>query len=467
VKRLLIALLLSTSAAAHAQSLSKALVVPTCAQGRELEQAGPGLQQLTMDTQGRLCAAATNAGSTNMVTPVMFNGQVAPATLAYAGLFTGTWNAALAFRQMPSPIPGTFSNFHVLSPTAVAVGQYTFGLVVNGVLTPLQCSIGQGGTNLGTTTQCSDNTDTFDVYANDFLAYGSVPAGTPTALVGYMAISSLFTSANGQESLVGAVTGGFLGTGSISYLGPNSGTPVTTDLAASVVIPTAGILDHLNVYITGNQPATGSVQITVLKNGVPTGIVATCTNTSNLRCNDLTHALSVSAKDTISIQLCPSNIAGCPAGGNAQASTTLQYSMRWQPTVLHQALLLSIGVTNSPTTNYLSVSGNYTAVSTSPTALQNISPAAMTLGDLLVAQCAPTSAAVGRTSTLRANGVIQAPTVIIPTGGAVCPTMDIEQDTTDTYQASADDLLILGTVPIAGGGNTASPFKTSMTATVP
>jgi hypothetical protein len=466
VKRLLLALLLSTSAAAHAQSLSKALVVPICAPGRELEQAGPGLQQFTQDAQGRLCVAATNAGSTNMVTPVMLNGVVPPATLAYSTIFAGSWNGALIYRQTPSPIPGTFSNFSVLSPTAIVAGQYTFGLFVNGVLTQLQCSVGQGGTNLGTTTQCSDNVDTVDVYANDLLAYQSAPANTPTAMVGYVSISVLFTSANGQESLVGAATNGFLSTTAINYLGPSTGVPQTTDLAGSVVMPTAGILDYLTVYISNNQPATGSQQLTVFKNGAPTNIVATCTNASNQRCSDLTHALSVAANDTISLQLCPSNVAGCQAGGTAAASSTLQYSLRWQPSVLHQALVFSNAVSNSATTNYLAAAGNYSAVSTTPTLFQNITPAAMTLGDLTAAQCPAISATAARTVTLRGNGVSQPPTVVLPAGATVCPTLDIEQDTTDTHDATAGELLNILTTA-GGGGQPAAPFKTSMTAVVP
>ena len=464
MKRLLLALLLSTSAAAHAQSLSKALVVPTCAQGRELEQVGPGLQQLTMDTQGRLCAAATNAGGTNMVTPLMVNTTVVGTTTLPTGQnpFSANWNAP-NLRGSPSPIPGTVSSLTVHTLAQIVTGYYTFSFYVNGA-TLLQCSIGQGGPNLGTNQQCSDTVDTVDVYAGNIIAYQSIATGTPTAS-GNISLSSLFTSANGQESLIGSSTNNFISQTAITYIGPSIHQQSTEPLAAAVM-PTDGIVDHLYVSVPYTLPATASIQFTVFKNGVATSITATCSapNTAGL-CTDLTHSLSVAPRDTISLQICPSNAAGC-AAGSLVGNVTMAFSLRWQPAVLHQAVLFGNTVSNSATTNYLAVAGTQSAtVSTNETLVQNIAPATMTLGNLLAAQCPAISATVSRNVTLRSNSVSRAPTVTLPAGSTVCPTLDIEQDTTDTYQTSASELLSILTTVTGGGINPL--FRASMTATVP
>jgi hypothetical protein len=465
VKRLLLALLLSTSAAAHAQSLSKALVVPTCAQGRELEQVGPGLQQLTMDTQGRLCAAATNAGGTNMVTPLMVNTAAVAATVQGQNPFGSNWNAA-ALRGSPSPIPGTVSNLTVHTLAQIVTGYYTFSFYVGGATT-VQCSIGQGGPNLGTNQQCSDTVDTADVYAGNIIAFQSQPTGTPTA-TGNIGLSALFTSANGQESLIGSSTNNFISQTGITYLGPSGFAAVTTDQLAAAVMPTDGVLDHLYVSVPYALLTTASIQFTVFKNGVATSITTTCSapnNTPPQQCTDLTHSLSVAPKDTISLQICPSNAAGCAAGAGV-GNVTIAFSLRWQPAVLHQAVLFSNPNSNSATTNYLAVAGVQNGtVSTNETLVQNISPGTMTLGNLLAAQCPAISATVSRNVTLRSNSVSRAPTVTLPAGSTVCPTLDIEQDTTDTYQTSASELLSILTTVTGGGINPL--FRASMTATVP
>jgi hypothetical protein len=463
VKRLLLALLLSTSAA-HAQSLSKALVVPTCTPGRELEQAGPGLQQLTQDTQGRLCAAATNAGGANMVTPLMVNTTVVGTTTTPTGQnpFSSNWNSPI-LRGSPSPIPGTVSSLTVHTLAQIVTGYYTFSFYVNGA-TSLQCSIGQGGPNLGTNQQCSDTVDTADVYAGDIIAYQSIATGTPTA-TGNIGLSALFTSANGQESLIGSSTNNFISQTAITYIGPSI-YQLGTDQLAAAVMPTDGIVDHLYVSVPYALPATASIQFTVFKNGVATSITTTCSaQTMPQQCTDLTHSLSVAPRDTISLQICPSNAAGCAAGPSV-GNVTMAFSLRWQPTVLHQAVLFGNTINNSATTNYLAVAGTQNAtVSTNETLVQNIAPATMTLGNLLAAQCPAISVTVSRNVTLRSNSVSRAPTVTLPAGPTVCPTLDIEQDTTDTYQTSANELLSIITVPTGGGQNPL--FRASMTATVP
>lgn len=473
MKRLLLALLLSTSAAAHAQSLSKALVVPTCTPGRELEQAGPGLQQLTQDTQGRLCAAATNAGSTNMVTPLMVNTST-PNNTTTTGQnpFGSNWNS-MALRASPTPIPGTISNITAVSQNVIATGYWTFIFNVAGVSTPLRCSIGQGGTNLGTTTRCSDTTDTVDAYAGDLIGYQALPTGTPTT-TGSLSLSALFTSLNGQESLIGNATNNFIPTTVIGFLGPSTlavnnvtTTPAVAEALASAIMPADGILDHLYVSVPYALPATASVQFTVFKNGVATSITTTCSapNTA-LQCTDLTHSLSVSVGDTISLEICASNVAGCPAGA-VTGNVTMSYSLRWQPTVLHQAVLFNTlnGIGTLAQNYYLAVSSSVGTAVTEST-YQNVAPANITLGNLLAAVCPGPGPQYSKSFTLRSNGASQVPTVTIPIGSVACPTLTVEQDTVDTYDVPANALInyfMLST----GTGATATNQKVSMTATVP
>jgi hypothetical protein len=477
VRILLLAALLSATTLAHAQGLSKALVVPTCQIPREVEEGGSALQQLTMDPQGRLCAAPGNAGSQNMTTPIMwYNASPAGNLVFYAPVLGGPWNGSVTFRQSVTPIDGVVANFIAFLPVAVTTNYYTFSLNVNGTSTLLQCSVGQGGVNLGTTTECSDTVDQIAVHPGDLLSIeSSIPGGTPSTVGGLSTMAMTLTSTNGQESLVGGAPNPYLSTTAIQYIGFTGNAAQITDALASSIMPTAGKLDHLYVVSNLAQAVGASVQYTVFKNGVPTAIVTTCTNAAAV-CTDLVDAITIVAGDTISIQICPGGVAGCQAGA-ATATRTMNFSLRFTPATPDQAMVFSTPVGLPAPAVAVRIGALVNAVNTVNTndiTYQNISPpVSMTLGDLIVGQCpgpdVAGAGAVTRTQTLRANSAFQAPVVaIVGNSAAPCPTLEIGQDTTHTYQTGPGDTLSLGvTMNTITNAAALGELKYSMTVVMP
>jgi hypothetical protein len=362
----------------------------------------------------------------------------------------------------------------VLLTTAILANYYTFSLNVNGVSTPLQCSIGQGGVNLGTTTTCSDSADQVIVNAGDLLAIqSSVPGGAPTAGNAFMTFAMTFTGANPQDSVIGGVTTNLSAT-AIQYAGFSEAAPVATDAVASSVMPTAGTLDRLYVALSATQAAGSSYQFTIMKNGVATGLVATC-DVSSL-CGDLSDAVNIVAGDTISLQFCPSGVAGCQ-GGNSPAVRAGEFSLRFKPSVVNQAMLFGMPSQFPPVVAALRLGALVSVVnfvSAVDTNYQSVAPGlSMTLGNLTVAQCpGPDSTGAGgvtRTFTARMGGVNQTPTVAIPGSSiSACPALLTVRDTTHTFQATSGALLNLATsMNTVTNASTLAELKYSMTATVP
>lgn len=476
--RLLLALLLSTTALAHAQSLSKALVVPSC-QGQTLNYAETSLNQLMMDPQGRLCAAGGNAGSANMTTPLMVYANAGPSATAIQSLpLNGNSWGGITIRQTVMPIDGVVANLAVWVAVAVTTNYYTFSLNVNETSTALQCSIGQGGVNLGTTQQCSDTAHQVAVHPGDYVAIAtSFPGGTPSSSGTFAAAATTLTSTNGQESLVGALTNAQISATAIQYSGPGVFQPQASDLLGSAIMPTSGKLDHLYATVNGALVAGSSVQFTVFKNGVPTSITTTCTSAA-ITCTDLIDAITMAVGDTISVQTCPSGIAGCQAG-TAIGARYGSFSLRFQPSTPNQAAVfgvpnptvqpapavaLRVGALSNPVNFAGGVDTNYSNIAP---------PTPMTLGDLIVGQCpgpdVTGAGGVTRTLTLRANSAYQSPTVaLVGNSTAPCPTLEVGQDTTHTYQSPASALLSMGmTMNTITNASTLGAFKYSMTATVP
>jgi hypothetical protein len=482
VRRLfLAALLLTTALAAHAQNLSKALVVPSC-NGSTRELAESSLGQLMMNPQGQLCAGSGNAGTANMTTPILSYGNAGPPV---GGTFhlpiTGSnaWNGNVQLRQSVIPIDGVISNFVILLPVApITTNYFTLSLNVNGVSTALQCSIGQGGVNLGTPQQCSDAVDQIAVHPGDLLSLqSSVPGGAPAPAPSFITTAMTLTSTNGQESFIGSSPNPFMSTTAIQYFAPGTAAlPQATDALASAIMPTAGKLDYLYAVSNPAQLVGNSVRFTVVKNGVPTSIAATCTNAASL-CTDLVNAITVVAGDTISIQMCPGGVAGCQAGA-ASASRAGGFGLRFTPATPDQAMVFGVPVPAGMPAPAVALrlgalSNAVNFVGTFDQNYQNIAPVQMTLGNLTIAQCpGPDTTGAGgvtRTQTLRANGVNQSPTVaLVGNSTAACPTLAIGQDTADTYQTNANDLVGLGmTMNTITNASTLEELKYSMTATAP
>lgn len=93
-----------------------------------------------------------------------------------------------------------------------------------------------------------------------------------------------------------------IGTGTSVYLSPNGGTASTTESSASVPIPRSGTLKNLYVKCVTNSLGTGSLVITVYKNGVATAL-STSMGVGVTSNADTTNTVSITAGDTISVNL--------------------------------------------------------------------------------------------------------------------------------------------------------------------
>lgn len=432
----------------------------------------------------------TKVSGAGMTTPMLALGVGSvPSTTVNSALFPfGTsvagWSTLPQARWMPVPVAGTISNLEVLLPTAVAANYYTIGLYKNSIATSLQCSVGQAGVNLGTTTTCSDSTDVVSVAPGDIIALeSSVPGGTPTTLVGNTSTTMSF-KALGQNSPVGAGAVGNPSTGVVNFFSLGfSGVAQTTDAAASAVMPVAGTFNNLQAKLSGAAGSGRSYQIIAFKNGSATALVAggtsaACGGTSSTACADLADSFSVVAGDTVSVEICPSGVATCPAG-SVPAVVSVAASMNFIPATANQALLFDMPMTmpsSANTTNhFMPVGGTIiSAATTTETGNQNIAPILtthMTLGNLYVAQCPgpdTSGSGVSRSFTLRASGSSQTPTVTVPASTTACPTLSTAQDTTHTYQATTATLLdLLTTINTTTNAAALTELKTAMTVTVP
>jgi hypothetical protein len=423
----------------------------------------------------------SGGGPTNMSTPIFITSSVPSTTSAtYANFGSpGTWSA-LVNRQAAWPIAGTISNLNIVSLTTVASNYYTFTLNVAGSDTALVCSVGTGGgTNLGTTTTCSDSSHTISIAQGALVTIeSSVPGGTATAIAANgIKIAALFTSTNGQQSPIPLGTNA-PSTTAINYLGPASSWQ-TTDAVASFVVPTAGTINNLFVQMASTAGAGHLWNFTVFQNGVATSIVAGdathCGGASSTQCSDTTHSITVAALDTISIQSCPSNTATCPAG-SAPSASNMSLMLNFTPTTANQAILPSMTTSGPPVSvsnNFTAVTGNYISGSTE-NVLQITAPVLathMTLGGLTVAQCPgpdTSGSGVTRTVTLRDAASSKTPTATVAASTTACPTLSTIQDNTHTYQATSSSLLdLLTTLNTVTNASTLTEFKTSMWVTVP
>jgi hypothetical protein len=433
--------------------------------------------------------AQTGAGlgspASNMSTPISLTTGIPSASATNYAPFgtTGSWNATLSARQSAWPIAGTISNLNVVSLTTISSNFYTFTLNVAGSDTALICSVGTGGgTNLGTTTTCSDSSDVISVAQGGLVAVkSSVPGGTATAIASNsLKITALFTSTNGQQSPI-AFGQAVPSTSAINFLGPTA-TWQTTDALASFVVPTAGTINDLFVELGTAAGASKLWNFVVFQNGVATSILAGdathCGGASSLQCSDtnLAHSITVAALDTISVQSCPSNTATCPAG-SAPAATQVTAMLNFTPTTANRAIVVAIPTTVPPVSisnNFVAFTGGAQATGTTENLTQILAPVLsthMTIGGLTVAQCPgpdTSGSGVTRAVTLRDTAASKAPTVVVAASTTACPTFSTIQDNVNTYQATSSSLLdLLTTLNTVTNAATLTEFKTSMWVTVP
>jgi|SRR6516162_10007425 hypothetical protein len=399
----------------------------------------------------------SSAVPTLMVTPILSqnggSGTPPSNTVVNYGFINGNaagsnWNAAETATQMPFPVSGTLSNLTVRFPTAVAAGTastcngvlqaspcYGIQLRVGGVTQTMGCVI----TSASLT--CTDNSNTYAVSPGQIINYISTPAGTPTAQVATLPVqvSMVFTSSVGNESpLLSSWLGGNLPATGIQYVAMVGGstTGQTTESIASSVMPAAGTVDHLYVQSSTGGPGAGaSWTFTIYQNGNPTAEGCTLSG-SQVQCNDPTNSITVAAGDTLSLQVCPSNTATCPAG-SAPGGRSSRLSSRWIPSTPGQSI---VSVNTQTTINGAAGATRWQPVdgpgSTTSTEVDYIVvPVGLTIRNLYESQAVAPGGSSTRAWTFRDNNVSHSPVCTVTSLVTSC------QDLSGSFSTSTNDLI--------------------------
>jgi hypothetical protein len=318
--------------------------------------------------------------ATAMTTPIVSGTNLAFSTSVanYASIIGGSGGLSVnsaAIRDLPIAISGTLSNFNMNFVTGAGSGTWAVALSVNGSTTGTpHCTVSANA--------CSDSSDPVSVTAGNLVGLVVTPSSSPTSST-YTQWGATFVSSNSNESFL-AGGGPNATTTTVNYSGIQgwSVQGVTTEAVASQVMPTGGTIDNLYVVASAAPGTSKYYDVTVIYNGSPSTITCELTGTGSgagiTTCNDLSgttgHTQAVSEGDTISILVCPSNVAGCHAG-SAPAAASFRWGVRWVPTTAGQSLLLTSS-SNAPgtsTTVYNMANGGSTT-STTETQQEVISP---------------------------------------------------------------------------------------------
>lgn len=253
--------------------------------------------------------------------PSNASGQQIPG--ASAGQAGQGWVTSTAVNA-PFPTAGTLSNLCVMAATAITTGSYTVTINTGsaiGSATATSVSV-----TLNSTTQAAcDTIDSATITgAGAQVSIGEVPTGTPTATK--IRASFEFTSSVGQEAPIctSQVTA-FASLGdSIGFENGNADVAVASESTISMLFPDNGIIDNL-YFKAGSSSGSGNTwTATIYHNGSATSLVASAANTANASDTNAAHAFTVSAGDTISL-----NVA---SGGGTPAVGIFNACVRWRPT---------------------------------------------------------------------------------------------------------------------------------------
>jgi hypothetical protein len=433
-------------------------------------------------------------------TPILGLGSTtaAPSTAstAYAAIpgavVTNAWNLVSGNRSVPLAIPGTFSGLEVSAPSLSAwvSGSDTFSIYASASTgTSPNCPLNTSNPN-----SCFDHSNTMHVAAGATVAFKSVPSSpsyTNTTPAPFR-VSVAFTGDNANEGIVFGGGLAAVSTSAINYIGVNDATSATESVA-SFIAPASGILDSLYVQTSAVPGTAASYEFTVFHNGVATNIVAgnnstTCAGAASSTCNDTlgcspsfacTHSVSVIAGDTISVQVCPSNATGCQTNTNAPAAVTVQYSMRWLPSIVKQAIVVDTPITLPASTaaatyyNLVNGSGNSTTTVTNNLITVPYTATAQTYEALTVGYCWSGSNVNTRTVSLQAsagsptNSVVFSGTAACPSAGSPPPfTLDTSGSYTTSAPPADGTTINLKTVNGSPAPATLTQYKTSLVAVV-
>ncbi len=220
----------------------------------------------------------------------------------------------------------------------------------------------------------------------------------------------------------------------------------TTDGAASMVMPTDGVIDLLVVRLSGT--AGSNRTFTLYKNGSPTALTCVVASTT---CSDAVNTVSYSAGDTISMEVV----------SIASGSTRAQgFSLRFTPTVAKENILMyNSNAANFANGNFVPVLGSTTSNATE-TNVAMIMPETAQISKMYCRSDAAPGAGTSFIWTSRNNTA---------NGNLVCTIADAA--TTGSDVVNADNIATAGdpyaTVMSVAGAPAVTPFKVSYVYTTP
>jgi hypothetical protein len=235
--------------------------------------------------------------------------------------------------QLRMPVAGTYSKIYLSLPVTLTTGTYAITLEKNGSATALTCTISSGANS------CSDLSDQVSVIADDLLSAKVTVTGTPDVVSSIYAAAVFDGTTSGESYVPGAGT--TLPTTAALNFGPLGFTAGAnaTEINRSVVFPTAGTLDRLDVKTSLSPNGAGNSWVFTLRQGVGGGTMATSTPTCTITnagtsCNDNVNSASVAAGDTLSMAI--------QGVGTPRAGQSAVYAFRFTPTVDGESVMMAI-----------------------------------------------------------------------------------------------------------------------------
>lgn len=349
--------------------------------------------------------------------------------MPFAGVATAgnQWNTT-ATRGSPVTA-GTLSNLYVYAPNALSAGQsYAVTVMVNGSATGLTCTVDSTGLF------AFDNAHTVSVVDGDYVQYRVVPTGTPVAQANGMkfGLAHTATATDGSGGMFSSFVVGSTALSSTAFAALNRGDNATqTTTTQSATMPCAGTMNKLIVKL-GTAPGTGSTRaITVVKNGVDTGLTVSISGTGTT--GSVTSAVSWVAGDTVYVKTAVS--------GAVAAASSIYIAVEWTPTNAGEVPYFGGGLSPSQTaTQYGGLTGLGTFGATEDAAVE-VSPIAFTITGLRVDLATATGAGKSRTTTIRDNATNTVASVVMSdasaTSGTWSATVNIAAGRLVSVQASA------------------------------
>lgn len=109
------------------------------------------------------------------------------------------------------------------------------------------------------------------------------------------------------------------GGGTTTFIGPSGAGSATETSVARVVVPVAGTIKNLRVWLGGNVPASETAAIKVVLGGVVQANPTCSISAGAAVCNDTTNSLAVVAGDTLNVQV---NCSGGTTALNARVAVS-------------------------------------------------------------------------------------------------------------------------------------------------